>query len=1144
MLNKDIFTLNPVENILLNNGVVVISAQKNEDTLSVARYELRTFVCEGEYERGLSRILNTYLKHVDTAVQPTVWVSGFFGSGKSHLVKMLAYLWDNFEFADGQTARSLASLPNSVKDALVELDLRSKGAPRLSVVGTLKDFPSADVRYSFLQLLLSELGLPPKFHHFKFLHWLWEEGILESVRAYLKEREKDLQREIGNLFVSPILAQAVLQAKPALASDMSELRKLFAQQFQQIERISRDEFLKAINVWLVQMHFGGQIPHLCVVLDEVQQFIGTDGQKSIDVQNLAEDVSTSFQGRILLVCTGQNALTDTPTLQKLTDRFSVRVPLSDTDVETVTRKTVLRKKVDAIPHVERLLDDHLGEISSLLLGTKHAYTTTDKAYLAADYPVLPPTRRFWMKVLQAIDTAGTAGQLRSQLRIIDESLKKVANAPLGEVVGGDFIFEQRLQLLSQNALLSQDLNSKIQTLLGGTEDQQLDARILSVVFLLDQVKADDPKRIPSTAKMVADLLLTSLTEPSSAFRLRVKERLDDLVRRNELMQVGEEVKLQTREGAEWERQFQIKRRALQENGADKVYQLRRERITAFIEGKMKGLSITQGDSKTRRDVAVWYGDQPPITDLKLHLWVHDGWNKSLPLLLDEIRKEGADTPLAYVYLPNKFSPELEAALITTLASKEVLAEKGVPTGNPEAEQARRAMETRQQQAEQTLDQLLDRIGEEATVYVAGGASRDSGTLRANIESALRDVAGRQFPQYAKADSPHWGMALSDILRGSPQALSRVGFSGEVKDHPAGMEILSFIKPSGTRGSEVRAKFTRSPYGWSQDAVDTLLFMHLKAENVICPEEPQTARAIPQTTFKKQAHTLTAAERMQVRAFLRDVKHVHKPGEELPAVRAFLNTLMEVGKRAGGDAPRPAPVAMLDVQALASLEGNELLLEVLNTKATLLERFADWTARAERIAQRMPAWEVLNDLTKHLEKLTDSAAEAILNARDALYENRLLLQEPDPVQPLVQDICTLLNTHIRERVDAYLAVYEQEMHTLQADADFSALTPEQKNSILHNHKLLDKPTVQTYDAHPLQNVLRREPLDFWPSRMHALPSRFQDAHAHAVKLREPKSISVTLPRRTLKGKPDVEHYLSELRAQLEAALEAHNTVILR
>jgi hypothetical protein len=97
---------------------------------------LETFVCDGEYARGLERILKAYLDGLGREEQKAVWVSGFFGSGKSHLVKMLRYLWEDYHFADGATARSLVKLPAEITDLLMELSNRSKslgGCVRLQV---------------------------------------------------------------------------------------------------------------------------------------------------------------------------------------------------------------------------------------------------------------------------------------------------------------------------------------------------------------------------------------------------------------------------------------------------------------------------------------------------------------------------------------------------------------------------------------------------------------------------------------------------------------------------------------------------------------------------------------------------------------------------------------------------------------------------------------------------------------------------------------------------------------------------------------------------------------------------------------------------------------------------------------------------
>src|SRR5216117_2462774 len=122
MINREVFEKDPKTNKLLNNGVAKVTSGQTDPELETLRYELTNFVCDGQYADGLSRILSTYLGHLAKSEQPGVWVSGFYGSGKSHLVKMVQHLWLDFEFPDGAKARGLPkTLPTAVKDLLREL---------------------------------------------------------------------------------------------------------------------------------------------------------------------------------------------------------------------------------------------------------------------------------------------------------------------------------------------------------------------------------------------------------------------------------------------------------------------------------------------------------------------------------------------------------------------------------------------------------------------------------------------------------------------------------------------------------------------------------------------------------------------------------------------------------------------------------------------------------------------------------------------------------------------------------------------------------------------------------------------------------------------------------------------------------------
>ena len=89
MINREVYEKDPSLNKLLNQGVAKVTSGVETHELETLRYEITNFVCDGQYAKGLERILRSYLSNLDKPEQPGVWVSGYYGSGKSHLVKVL-----------------------------------------------------------------------------------------------------------------------------------------------------------------------------------------------------------------------------------------------------------------------------------------------------------------------------------------------------------------------------------------------------------------------------------------------------------------------------------------------------------------------------------------------------------------------------------------------------------------------------------------------------------------------------------------------------------------------------------------------------------------------------------------------------------------------------------------------------------------------------------------------------------------------------------------------------------------------------------------------------------------------------------------------------------------------------------------------
>ena len=185
----------------------------------VLEAELRTFITDGEFGRGLLRILESFRSGLNQGTQRAVWISGFYGSGKSLLAKMLCALWTNIPFPDGALPFSL--LPDSPTDLDAELRLLRSASERaggLHAAGGTMD--GDDPALITLGIVLASVGLPADYRAARVAFWLDDEGILNRVRKRLGE---SFGTRLTRCVLDGGFHQALLAEKPALAPNTKEL---------------------------------------------------------------------------------------------------------------------------------------------------------------------------------------------------------------------------------------------------------------------------------------------------------------------------------------------------------------------------------------------------------------------------------------------------------------------------------------------------------------------------------------------------------------------------------------------------------------------------------------------------------------------------------------------------------------------------------------------------------------------------------------------------------------------------------------------------------------------------------------------------------------------------------------------------------
>ncbi|HNY42874.1 MAG TPA: BREX system P-loop protein BrxC, partial [Bryobacteraceae bacterium] len=660
MLIKDTLLRDPSKEGLVNNGQARITNESADDNVTKElRGELSTFVCEGQYAEGIITILSSFLGSRNLTHQKAAWVSGFFGSGKSHLLKMLCHLWADTRFPDGATARSLvAELPTEVRDLLRELDVAGKrSGGLLAAAGTLPAGTTENVRLSVLSILLRACGLPTQYPQAQFHLWLEERGFLDKVKSAVESAGKKWTQELNNLYVSPLIAKALLACDSNFSTSEASAKELIKAQFpNRATDLTTDEFLSMFKRILRRAGKDGQLPCTILILDEVQQYIGDSETRSVLITEIAEAVSKQLDSQVMLVAAGQSALTGVKLLNKLLDRFTIRIQLSDADVETVTRKVLLRKQPSALTPIAEMLDTHAGEISRQLQGTKIGERIEDKAIIVEDYPLLPVRRRFWEHCFRQVDTAGTQSQLRSQLRIIHDCVANLTGRPLGRLIPGDDLYEALAPEMVTTGALPREINERIVALgKGGTAEGRLQQRICGLVFLIGQLPSDGAGDIGvrATKEHLADLIVDDLAADNGKLRAEVARLLDKLADEGVLMRVGTEFRIQTEEGRNWDSEFR-QREAKLKNDVAYFDERRDQLLAADVQKTVDKVKLLHGSAKVPRDLKVHRSQDVPQSDGEsIQIWLRDGFSIPEKEMVNAARAAGVNSATLFAFIPRK-----------------------------------------------------------------------------------------------------------------------------------------------------------------------------------------------------------------------------------------------------------------------------------------------------------------------------------------------------------------------------------------------------------------------------------------------------------------------------------------------------------
>ncbi len=534
-------------------GVRVEGVVKVFDRSALAS-EVREYVITDKIEDELKRIVDTFTL-VSEALRRGgasrdvmgIWVSGFFGSGKSHFAKVLGYLLQNDALGDGSEDRCIDVFGKHLSDSPRGQDIRRRlGEIKLNTqVRTfafeIKSRQSLNNPNSVGEILLSEFyrhtGLAENFVVARIERRLQQRKLLDKLaevyEATFNVPWRGTEGRDDLMTVRRRLAEILPLVDSTEYPDGRTAKNALTDMFRH-EKITAEGIADELVAWVdAQKPVGGRVQHLVFVIDEMGTFIGDSNERIGELNNLAEMIGNKGKGKVWLIVTSQQDLekvVDRTNFQpalvgRLNARFELKPHLISDEINKVVSERILKKHPSEEASLRALYTKREGHIAQLadLKASRHLDNVSEQTFVDA-YPFLPHQIRLAQDIFEALSGFRISGGVRSMIAVVMDALQELADEQIGVIVSLDQVFDA-----VENDLLSQEYlgASGVRAIYESDErvpGTPIDAsRILKVLWLLQRITW-----VPRVPETLAKLLVRDLSTEIASLRDKVEETLKAL----------------------------------------------------------------------------------------------------------------------------------------------------------------------------------------------------------------------------------------------------------------------------------------------------------------------------------------------------------------------------------------------------------------------------------------------------------------------------------------------------------------------------------------------------------------------------------------------------------------------------------------
>lgn len=796
------------------------------DDENYIKQELEEYVVTDELLKHFNSFFESYNAGINGNTEKMgVWISGFFGSGKSHFLKIVSYLLEN-KIVDGKAA--VDYFDGKIQDAKLLADIKRAGNISTDVIlfnidskASLDSVDGKDKILAVFEKVFNEkMGLSTIPHVAELERFLIREGKYEEFKNYFQEECGDNWVDARNDFYFR-RDEIVNSYSNALNKSKEEAENWFDKAEERYD-LSIEKFAERVRDYIKSK---GDNHHVVFLVDEIGQYIGEDNNLMLNLQTIVEDLGIECGGKAWVIVTSQQAIDDVikvigNNFSKIQGRFDTKLSLSSSDIDEVIKKRILAKKEEYKESLELIFDKDESIIKNLLLFKNAAYQKLymDRIDFAETYPFIPYQFRLLQNVFTDIRKHGYAGKHlssgeRSLIGAFQGTAKRYSDYEIGTLIPFYAFYDTIEEFLEHQV---KNVIATAEDAVKANELQEIDVKVLKMLFMLKNIK-----EIPANVENLSSLYVSNINDDKISIKKEITDSLRRLENQTLIQRNNDEYKFLTDEEQEINRE--IKQIVIDQN-----------RITDYLNKIIYGYIYT--------DNKFTYKNKPfPLTKYVDNMKCSQEYEIGIKVVTASAGQDDTNIKIQsgmenkYVYVKLELSTLINSEIENCLQVADYRRAKSTSLQTSQVESILRAKQAEVEAAEVRIRENIKEQLNEAEIIIAGDRQNiTTKDAKARINEALEILINNIYTKFAYIKKNYTTQDIRELWNGNKQMT--ISKEVEFLNQKAYEAMQEYIEEKNAFSQNITIRtllqdFTIAPYGFLDDDILYLLARLLKNEVV-------------------------------------------------------------------------------------------------------------------------------------------------------------------------------------------------------------------------------------------------------------------------------------------------------------------------